>query len=117
EPAREVAAGGGLRRPHPQGREARRPADPASGQIHARDQSQDRQSARTARAAPADRPRRRGDRMRACVAALLPTIIGGPATPTLHDPPGQFKEILPLICPARKLTELLPPSGPPLLCL
>jgi ABC transporter substrate binding protein len=70
QPARAMAASGKLRRSHPQGREARRPANPASGQIHARDQSQDRQGAWTARAAPADRPRRRGDRIESWSAAI-----------------------------------------------
>ena len=55
----------GLRRPHPQRREAGRPACASADEVRNRDQPQDRQSARARRAADAARPRRRGDRMSA----------------------------------------------------
>ena len=61
---RPVPARGRLRRPHPQGREARRPSGAGADQVRDGDQPQDRQGARPRRAADAARPRRRGDRMR-----------------------------------------------------
>src|SRR5262249_28263373 len=51
------------RRPHPQGREAGRPAGAGADQIRAGDQPQDRAGARPRRALDAAGPRRRGDRM------------------------------------------------------
>ena len=62
---RPVPARGRLRRSHPQGREAGRPAGAGADQVRAGDQPQDRQGARPRRAADAARPRRRGDRMSA----------------------------------------------------
>ena len=61
---RPVPARGRLRRSHPQGREARRPAGAGADQVRAGDQPQDRQDARPRSAAIAARPRRRDDRMR-----------------------------------------------------
>jgi putative tryptophan/tyrosine transport system substrate-binding protein len=55
---------GRLRRPHPQGREACRPAGAGADPVRAGDQPQDRQGARPHRAADAHCPRRRGDRVR-----------------------------------------------------
>ena len=60
---RPVPARGRLRRSHPQGREAGRPAGAGADQVRAGDQPQDRQGARPRSAADAARPRRRGDRM------------------------------------------------------
>ena len=68
---RSVPARGRLCRPHPQGREARRPAGAGADQVRAGDQSQDREGARPHRAADAARPRRRGDRMRRVRCRLL----------------------------------------------
>ena len=62
---RSVPTRGRLRRPHPQGREAGRPAGAGADQVRAGDQPQDRQGARPRRAADAARPRRRGDRISA----------------------------------------------------
>ena len=56
-----------LRRSHPQGREARRPAGAGADQVRTGHQPQDRQGARPRGAADAARPRRRGDRIRAAV--------------------------------------------------
>ena len=61
----QYPARGRLRRSHPQGREAGRPAGAGADQVRAGDQPQDRQGARPRSAADAARPRRRGDRMRA----------------------------------------------------
>src|SRR5262249_32999809 len=55
--------GGGLRRSHPQGREARRPAGAGADQVRVGDQSQDGESARPRSAGKCARARRRGDRM------------------------------------------------------
>src|SRR5262249_48627427 len=55
-------------------RETKRPAGPASGQVHAGPQSQDRQGARAHRVAPANGPRRRGDRVRR---REFITLLGG----------------------------------------
>jgi adenine-specific DNA-methyltransferase len=60
---RRVSLEGHLRRKDPEGRQARRPAGPATDQIRAGDQPEDRQGARPHRAAIAARPRRRGHRM------------------------------------------------------
>ena len=60
---RPVPARGRLRRPHPQGREAGRPAGAGADQVRTGDQPQDRQGARPRSAADAARPRRRGDRV------------------------------------------------------
>src|SRR5262249_19513969 len=53
-----------LCRPHPQGREARRPARAGADQIRAGDQPEDRQDAPARNPCLSARPRRRGDRMR-----------------------------------------------------
>jgi ABC transporter substrate binding protein len=53
----------GLRRPHPQGREAGGPAGASTDQVRISDQPQDRQGAWPRRAADAARDRRRGDRI------------------------------------------------------
>src|SRR5262249_12448261 len=74
--ARAVSASGSLRRSHPQRSQTRRPANSAGGQIHARHQPQDRQSAWADRAAPAARPCRRGDRMKR---RQFITLLGGTA--------------------------------------
>ena len=66
---RPVPASGRLRRSHPQGREAGRPAGAGANQVRAGDQPQDRQGARPHRAATAARPRRRGDRVAVQLAA------------------------------------------------
>src|SRR5262249_49570186 len=55
---------GCLCRPHPQGREASRPAGPTSHQSRVGHQPQDRQSAWPGSPANAARARRRGDRVR-----------------------------------------------------
>src|SRR5262249_35675794 len=52
-----------LCRPHPQGRETRRPAGPAGDQVRVRYQPTNGQGARHHHPANAARPRRRGDRM------------------------------------------------------
>ena len=61
---RPVPARGRLRRSHPQGREAGRPAGAGADQVRTRDQSQDRQGAWPHHSAVATRPRRRGDRIK-----------------------------------------------------
>src|SRR5262249_56171037 len=66
-----------VRRSHPEGREARRPAGDAAGKVRARHQSQDRQNARPRSAAVAPRPRRRGDRMSSRREFI--TLLGGAA--------------------------------------
>src|SRR5262249_26011000 len=76
-----VAAGGfsagcRLRRSHPQGREACRPAGAGPNQIRAGHQPEDRQSARIDRARQAARPRRRGDRV---TRREFITLLGGAA--------------------------------------
>ena len=58
-----------LYRPHSQGRQACRLAGRAGKQIRAGDQRRDRQDARPQRAADAACDRRRGDRIRGCLAA------------------------------------------------
>ena len=50
-----------LRRPHSQGRKARRAAGAGAGEVRAGDQPQDREGARPHRAPDTARPRRRGD--------------------------------------------------------
>ena len=55
---RAVPASGRLRRPHPQGREAGRPAGAGADQVRAGDQPQDREGARPRSAADAARARR-----------------------------------------------------------
>ena len=65
-----------LYRPHPQGREARRPAGRAVDQVRVRHQPANRESARPRRAADAARHHRRGDRMTA-----------SHATTRVHHPP------------------------------
>src|SRR5262249_11987142 len=65
-----------LRGPHPQGREACRPAGAGSDQVRTGDQPQDRQGSRPRGAAVASRPRRRGDRMKR---RSFITLIGGAA--------------------------------------
>ena len=71
-----VPARGRLRRSHPQGREAGRPAGAGADQVRAGDQPQDRQGARPRSAAVRARPRRRGDRMRR---REFITLLGGAA--------------------------------------
>src|SRR5438034_2409153 len=61
---RPIPASSRLRRSHPQGREAGRPAGAGADQVRNGAQPQDRQGARARRAAARARPRRRGDRMR-----------------------------------------------------
>ena len=61
---RDQSSGRCLYRPGSQGSQARRPADPAAEQVRTGDQSQDGEGARPRRAADADCPRRRGDRMK-----------------------------------------------------
>ena len=73
---RPVPARGRLRRSHPQGREAGRPAGAGADQVRAGHQPQDRQGARPRRAADAARPRRRGDRMKR---REFITLLGGAA--------------------------------------
>src|SRR5262245_9205523 len=60
---RPVPARSGLRRPHPQGREAGRPSGAGADQVRAGAQSQDRQDAQPRRAGDRAHARRRGDRM------------------------------------------------------
>src|SRR6266511_4046468 len=74
--ARPVPARGRLRRSHPQGREAGRPAGAGADQVRAGDQPQDRQGARPRHAGNRAGPRRRGDRMRR---REFITLIGGAA--------------------------------------
>src|SRR5262249_14557336 len=64
DPIDQNRQGGRVRRPHPQGREARRPAGAGTDQARTGDQSEDRQVARPRPAELCARPRRRGDRMR-----------------------------------------------------
>src|SRR5262245_28954275 len=61
---RAVPAGGPLRAPHPQGREAGRPAGPDPDPVRDDHQPQDREGARPRNPADPARSRRRGDRMR-----------------------------------------------------
>ena len=72
---RPVPARGRLRRSHPQGREAGRPAGAGADQVRVGDQPQDREGARPRCAADAARPRRRGDRVGCnllrCICRLL----------------------------------------------
>src|SRR5262249_35926992 len=65
-----------LCRPHPQGREAGRPARPSPDQIRAGSQHEDRQGAGDRCATAAPRPRRRGHRMKR---REVLTLIGGAA--------------------------------------
>src|SRR6266851_1667593 len=74
--SRHLSASRGLHRPHPERRQACRPAGRAADQIRVRDQSQDCQGARPRRAGDAARQRRRGDRMRR---REFITLIGGAA--------------------------------------
>src|SRR5262249_2396453 len=69
---------GRLRRPHPQGREAGRPAGAGTDSIRIGDQSQDCESARSRRAADAACARRRGDRVSARLKRrAFITLLGG----------------------------------------
>ncbi len=68
-----------LRRPHPQGREAGRPAGASADQVRTGDQPQDRQGARPRRAGDRARARRRGDRMSAPAASWCDPAGGSPA--------------------------------------
>src|SRR5262249_45590450 len=63
-PCRPLQASGQLCRPHPQGREARRPSGAGADQERAGAQSENGQGARLHCAAVRTLPRRRGDRMR-----------------------------------------------------
>src|SRR5262249_2650366 len=65
-----------LRRSHPQGREAGRPARASANQVRAGDQSQDREGARARRADNRAGARRRGDRMKR---RAFITLLGGTA--------------------------------------
>ena len=78
---RPVPARGRLRRPHPQGREAGRPAGAGADQVRAGDQPQDRQGARPRRAAAAARPRRRGDPMSAIGTKRTARLLRGQMRP------------------------------------
>jgi len=69
-----------VRRPHPQGREAGRPAGAGANQVRTGHQSQDCQGAQSHCASYAARPRRRGDRIALfvlrCIRSLLaPRVI------------------------------------------
>jgi len=66
----------GLRRSHPEGREAGGPAGAGADQVRARDQPQDRQGARSRRAGDCARSRRRGDRVGWHFAAMHMAAIG-----------------------------------------
>src|SRR5262249_18609450 len=61
---RSVPPSSRLRRPDPQGREAKRPAGAGADQVRAGDQPQDRQDTWSRSAAQHARPRRGGDRIR-----------------------------------------------------
>src|SRR5262245_27494642 len=65
-----------LRRSHPQGRKAGRPAGAGANQVQNCDQPQDRQSARPGSPVELARPRRRGDRVKR---REFITLIGGAA--------------------------------------
>jgi putative tryptophan/tyrosine transport system substrate-binding protein len=71
-----VPARSWLRRSHPQGREACRPASAGTDEVRAGHQPQDHQGAWPRRAAHAARPRRRGDRVRR---REFITLLGGAA--------------------------------------
>jgi hypothetical protein len=79
---RRLSPGRRLRRPHPQRREALRPAGPADDQGRADHQPQDRQGARHRDIPNAARHRRRGDRM---TAPFCPVSGGSTAIPHIAD--------------------------------
>jgi hypothetical protein len=66
----------GLRRSHPEGREAGGPAGAGADQVRARHQPQDRQGARSRHAGDCARSRRRGDRVGWHFAAMHMAAIG-----------------------------------------
>ena len=71
-----------LRRPHPQGREARRPSGAVTDQVRTGDQPEDRQGARPRNSADIARPRRRGDRIsqrRYCICSRPLLARSGPS--------------------------------------
>ena len=72
---RPVPPRGRLRRSHPQGREAGRPAGAGADQIRAGHQPQDRQGARPHLAAGGARPRRRGDRIATLFAHCMSPLL------------------------------------------
>src|SRR5262249_26789762 len=82
---RPVPARGRLRRSHPKGREASRPAGAGSNQVRAGDQPQDRQGSGPGNPDNRARARRRGDRMKrrafltllGGAAVVLPAAVGG----------------------------------------
>src|SRR5262249_20603519 len=77
---RPVPARRRLRRPHPQGRKAQRPAGAGADQIRAGAQPQDRQGAGAGRAGDAACPRRRGDRVSPTMKRReFITLLGGAA--------------------------------------
>src|SRR5262249_40232526 len=76
EPARRAPPTRGLWRPHPQRRQARRPAGRAVDQIRTGHQCLDRQDARSRRTTDPARPRRRGDRVKR---RDFITLLGGAA--------------------------------------
>jgi len=61
--ARGVPPSGRVYRPHPQGRQASRFADPAADQLRVGDQPQDREDTRSHRVVRATQRRRQGDRV------------------------------------------------------
>jgi hypothetical protein len=75
-----VAARSRLRRSHPQGREAGRPAGAGADQVRDRAQPQDREGARPRHPGHRARARRRGDRIGSSVLRLLTAAIGNIAS-------------------------------------
>src|SRR4030081_644247 len=73
---RPIPARGGLRRSHPQGREAGRPSGAGADQVRADHQPEGRQGARPRSASHSARPSRRGDRMKG---RAFITLLGGAA--------------------------------------